>query len=362
MKTIIFLIFILCCVDMQSQEKKDITVKSEVSEVIVFINGAQVLRKKTIELNQGQSILKFVDLSPYLDSKSVQVKVNEDVIVLSVNHQFNYIDSAAKSKELNDLDIHLQAVNEKLKIENVNIEIINEELNFLKDNRNIGGKNQEVSLLNLKETANYYGEKISALKIKEIEINKSIQQLVKEKTDIEKQINQISTNKQIPISEVLIKVDSKVQTKCDIELSYFVNNAGWFPSYDVRVKSISDPISLIYKANIHQNTKEEWRNVKLKLSSSNPNLGNVAPQLQTYFLNYNTLAPIYKNINNQVSGRVYDAKTNEPLAGANVTIEGTTICRNRNWQRRQKPSAIYLYLYPRIGSHRGAGYFFRSQT
>jgi hypothetical protein len=91
------------------------------------------------------------------------------------------------------------------------------------------------------------------------------------------------------------------------------------------VNNIAEPVELVYKANIHQNTKEEWKNVKLKLSSSNPNLGSVAPQLQTYYLDYNTRSPRYLSTNNQVSGRVFDGITNEPLAGTSVGIQGSTI-------------------------------------
>jgi hypothetical protein len=75
-----------------------------------------------------------------------------------------------------------------------------------------------------------------------------------------------------------------------------------------------------------QNTKEEWKNVKLKVSSVNPNLGNVAPKLKTYFLNYYTQPPRYDgdNLSNQIKGKVTDV-SGEALVGASVTIKGTTI-------------------------------------
>jgi hypothetical protein len=296
-----------------------------VSEVTVFINGAQVTRHKAIDLLPGNSTLKFVGLSPYIDTKSLQVKANGDVMVLSVNHQFNYIDSAVRSNELVDLTNKIKDMDDKIKVENVNLDIINDELTFLNDNRNIGGKNQELSLLNLKETFAFYKDGVSSLKMKKIEVNKNIEKLTREKTALENQVNQMSTSQQTPTSEVLVKVNAKAPCKCDMELSYFVKNAGWYPSYDIRAKSIDGPIELVYKANIHQNTKEDWKNVRLRLSSSNPNLGSVAPQLQTYFLNYYTSAPRYSNINNEVSGRVTDATTGEPLIGVSIAIQGTTI-------------------------------------
>ncbi|MDR1454884.1 MAG: mucoidy inhibitor MuiA family protein, partial [Tannerella sp.] len=71
---------------------------------------------------------------------------------------------------------------------------------------------------------------------------------------------------------------------------------------------------------------ETWRNVRLKVSSANPNLGNVAPKLKTYLLDYHTRPPRYNtdNLSNQVGGRVMDG-AGEPLVGASVSITGSTI-------------------------------------
>ncbi len=103
-----------------------------------------------------------------------------------------------------------------------------------------------------------------------------------------------------------------------------MNNAGWFPSYDIRAKNINEPVQLIYKANVKQDTKIDWTNVKLKFSSADPNVSGVAPELQTYYLNYNTLPPTYKIKTNMIRGKV-TGSDGEPLPGANIMVEGTTI-------------------------------------
>lgn len=325
MKTLLLFSIILLYSSLFAQDKKEITVKTEVGEATVFINGAQVVRKKTIDLPSGISLVRFTELSPYLDVKSLQLKTGENAVVLSVNHQFNYSDSAGRSKEIEGLVNRYAAIEDKIKQENISLSIIAEELAFLKDNRIIGGKNQEVSFNNLKETANFYRDRITALKMKESENTKNISKLNNEKSLIDKQIRQISSIKASPQSEVWAKIETKSPLKCELELSYFVSNVGWFPSYDVRAKSIADPIELIYKANIHQSTKEDWKNIKLKLSSGNPSQGGVAPQLQTYSLNYGSVPPRYRNIENQVNGKVIDAKERKGLPGVSVSIKGSTI-------------------------------------
>lgn len=327
MKRCKFLLFVLLSLPVMAQEKSDLILKTDVSEATVFINGAQVIRRKTVDLQPGKTTIKFANLSPYIDGKSVQVKVNSKVMVLSVNHQLNFTDSLKQSNELEKLMAKIQILNDKIKLENTNLDIINEELTFLHDNRNIGGTAQGVNLTNLKETANYYHERVSFLKLKEIDVKKAIENLTEEKNGLEKQENQLGNTKPTPVGEVLMEVDSKTAVKCDLELSYYVNNAGWYPSYDIRANTIEDPVQLIYKANIHQNTKEDWKNIKLKVSSANPNVGNVAPQLKTYLLNYYTKPPKYdgSTSSNQIYGRVIDSNTKEPLIGASIMIKGTTI-------------------------------------
>lgn len=165
------LIFLLFPVILLSQEQKEVIVKSEVSEATVFINGAQVLRKKAVDLLPGKSKIRFTNLSPYIDAKSVQVKMDGEVMVMSVNHQSNF-DTLKQAVIATGLGKQLEDILDKIAIEKTNKEIIKEELNFLNENKKIGGSNTGVSLVTLRETANYYRDRIAALKLKDIELNK----------------------------------------------------------------------------------------------------------------------------------------------------------------------------------------------
>jgi hypothetical protein len=325
MKKILIVLLTLVSFTLVAQEKKEVVVKTEVSEATVFIKGAQVVRKTTAGIPAGKSTIRFANLSPYIDAKSVQVKVDGEIMVLSVNHQLNYNDTVKLSDEIEKINKQLGDLNDKIKVEQTNKEVINAELIFLSDNKKIGGTDG-IDFSNLKATSTYYGERMLALKTKELEIDKKISTLSEEKSGLERQRAVAGNTKPEPTGEVLLTVDAKTAVRVPVELSYYVNNASWYPSYDIRAKSISDPIELAYKANIMQNTKEDWKNIQLKVSSANPNLGNVAPKLKTYFLNYYTLPPRYNgnDLSNQARGRVTDA-TGEPLIGASVTIKGTTI-------------------------------------
>lgn len=326
-KLLVFISLILFITSVNAQDLKEIIVKTEASEVTVFIDGAQISRKKLVDLPAGKSKIRFTNLSPYIDAKSVQVKAAGDVMVTSVNHQMNYLDSVVQqSAKIKLLSQQLSDITDKIALENTNREVIKEELNFLNENKKIGGSNNGVSLITLRETANFYKERISALKIKDMELVKKIQTLNVEKNAVQNEMNQLTGgDKKTPIGEVLVEVDCPRVTKVNMELSYYVSNVGWYPSYDIRATNIDQPIELIYKANVRQNTREDWKNIKLKVSSSNPSLGNVAPELKTYFLNYYTAAPRYsQSDNSQVTGVVLD-QNGEALIGVSVVVKGTTI-------------------------------------
>ena len=311
-----------------AQEEKEIKAKTSVSDVTVFIKGAQVTRKTSVNFPVGKSTVRFNNLSPYIDAKSVQIKVDGEVIVMSVNHTLNYNDTVKLSEEVSAYAKQIQVIDEKIKSEQINLEIIAEEVSFLRENKKIGGTDKGIEYNNLKLTAEYYNKQIATLANKKAEIDKKIKTLNEEKAAIQKKTASFGNIKPEPTGEVVLTVDCKNALRAPVELSYYVNNASWFPSYDIRAKDITQPINLVYKANVIQNTKEEWKNVNLRISSVNPNLGSVAPKLKTYTLNYWTKPPRYdinnNNLSNTVSGVVTD-ENGEALLGANVIIRGTTI-------------------------------------
>lgn len=324
-KLLTILILTLILPPVWAQENKEAILSTSVLDVTVFLDGAQVKRNKSVALQPGRTKLRFTALSPYIDGKSVQVKASGDVMVLSVNYQVSY-DSLKYASGIKDAEKQLDDLLNNIAIEEANKEVINAELNFLYDNSKIGGANNGVSLLTLRETASYYSDRVSSLKLKNIAVNKKLEELKQQKEYILSDKRMEGTLKITPVSEIVLEVECKRATQADFVLTYYVKNAGWYPTYDIRAESIDKPMEIIYKANIHQNTKEEWKHVKLTVSSANPNQGNIAPELKTYYLNYYTTPPRYSTQvdNNQVQGVVLDS-SGEPLIGVSVSIPGTTI-------------------------------------
>lgn len=330
-KLSVLLCFAFFCSFAQDKQTQEVT--TEVESVTVFINGAQITRTKQVQIPAGVSELKFVKLSPYVDASTIQVKVDGDVRVSSVNFQKNYLDKQQKTAEAETLVKQLEELNGNLEVENANYEILNEQISFLKENKHITGTSQAVSVIALREASEFYDSKIQALLTKKLQLERKITNLNGQLEDIEKQLRVIQGTKLDASGEILVEIDAPAVKSANVSISYIVKGAGWYPTYDIRVSGIDKPMEIIYKANVWQNTKVEWNNVKLVMSSNEPNVSAVMPKLKTYYLGYGVKPPRY-NVTNargdtqlsvtSVSGYVTD-EDGLPFPGVNVVVDGTTI-------------------------------------
>lgn len=328
MKRFIYTFVGLLCFLTHAQEAKEIKTKAD--EVTVFTDGAQVVRKTRVEIQKGVTELKFNNLSPFINPESIRIKAVSGVTILSVLHQINFLDKLKSPPEIEALDKMLNNLASQIQVERTHLSIIKENIDLLQKNKDLSGKNNPISATNLQQVLDLYNQRITDLKFKENERTDKLAELLKKKQEIENQKNAIVGKLNTETSEVLIKVSSEKAISVPFELSYVVDNASWTPSYDLRATDISQPITLIYKANVKQDTKEDWENVKLTLSSANPYVTSETPELKTYFLGYNTRPPSYerpqtlRKVNGFIQGIVVDEQ-GEPLPGATIIVKGTSI-------------------------------------
>ena len=316
------LLLALSCVVLSAQSEH--TLDTEITDVTVFLKKAQVTRTGSINLPKGEHILKLKSISPYIDKKSIQFRANQNVAVLAVNYQLDYIGKDEQqedhTKSLNDSIDSLVLAQRKNQIM---IEVIEEDVNFLRSNRKVVNEEKVLTVSEVKSHATYQNEAMIALKLKRLELDgvqKEIRNELIRYRDQQAQYEDQSEAKGL----IEIKVDVRQNTSIPVEISYVTDNASWFPSYDVTVNDLSEPMILSYKANLIQNTKEDWTDVSLTFSSNNPNLSPVAPELQIYYLNYGILPPSYGETTSGVSGVVTDAY-GEAVIGASILVKGTTI-------------------------------------
>lgn len=217
----------------------------------------------------------------------------------------------------------MNTLEDQINIENINLKIVNEEISFLINNKNLKG-NETLTAGILKEAVLFYSTQIKALYTKQFALQTKIANLKEEQLKITKELSDLSGVREFPTGEILIKVASPIHKTTNFELTYNVGNVSWYPTYDVKAKDINSPLSIIHKANVKQNSKVDWNNVKLRFSSANPSNATKASELKPYFLDYGSKPPTYNNLTGEVTGTVYDYE-NIPLPGVSLIVKGTTI-------------------------------------
>lgn len=309
------------------KELSEIKATPPIKYVTVFLSGAEVVREGSVSIPQGNSEIILTGISPYAEAKSVQVKLaSRDVTVLSVNHMYDLANSGAPSEEMAKWQKKLESLNEQIARISNKVSVVQDELAFLQENRSIKGTSSGINLANLKSVNDYYREQNLNLRNQKLELEKELKQLRGKRDIVTKEISQQGKLDENPMGEVHIRVDAKRALSCPVELSYYVENASWIPSYDLRSSGLGKPLELSYKATIHQATREDWNRVHLTISSLDPKISNTPPTQKTYYLNYNTPAPRYtQNKDDQASGMVLFEEDNEPIVGASVRIAGTNI-------------------------------------
>ena len=297
-----------------------------IQHVTIFANGAQVERSQSLNLTAGEHVITFTGLSPYTDTKSLQLRARGKLTVIGINYRKAHPDSAKQVQTLKAAQQKVKAANDQIHQLQAEREVAVSQLEMVKTNCSVGNRTAVTPLSGIKELNTYYSQELLSLKKKIITIDENIQKATEEMLRLDNTADSIAHLKLNTVTEVDVKVDVAQACRAEFDISYYVKNAGWYPTYDVRSESISHPIQLSYKANVFQDTKEKWEKVPVTLSSANPNRSNVAPELRTYWLDYGRQAPRYDQDtdNSGVSGLVTD-ESGEPIIGATVMVSGTRL-------------------------------------
>ncbi|MEB0276921.1 MULTISPECIES: DUF4139 domain-containing protein [unclassified Mucilaginibacter] len=298
---------------------------SKVQKVTLFLNGAQVTRTSPVNVAPGTSTLVFENISPGIDVQSIQVRAAGDFTILSVKHELNYLNEQAKQKHVEELQAQQKALNDKISLLNYALTINQEEYNMLVKNQVVSGQNSNLDVLKLKQALDYQTIRLTEIKKKEQLINNQVTDLNIQQERFAKQINDILRGSSTVTSNILVMVSSKAAAQSQFTLTYLVNNANWYPTYDIRAKNVNSPITISYKANVSQQSGEDWKNVKLTLSTGNPTVSGGKPELSPYYLNYGMNYSGRQSAITKVTGRVFGQDDRLPLPGVAIRIKGTSI-------------------------------------
>ncbi len=326
MKNKILLIALLVSIATFSQ--KPIFTSAKVKGATVYFNSAEMSQSMSAILPKGTSEIVVKNVADYLNESTVRIGAPATVTVLSVQFSNNYISEF----EIDEKNPAIKKVRDSIKLVEKDLTKITnakdseaKAIELLDKNQQVFGSNSGLNVLELMKMVDYYklkrtqiSDTYDDLEEKTLKLNEL---LVKLRTKLE-----INTSKEDKTSngKLIIQVMNEIAGNVDFDINYITNNATWRPFYDLRATNITEPINMMYKAEVVQNTGIDWKKVKLTLSSGNPNQNNQAPILNAWWLSYNDVNN-YANQNqvqNRMQGRIANAPVQNDMAEVLITGKG----------------------------------------
>ena len=261
----------------------DARISTKPEQVTLFVSGAQITAKGNSNLKSGRQTVVFDKLSNFINANSVQVKADKDITILSVNYQYNYLEPEEK-KDFKQLEDSLKYYRQQVQRLTITKNSYVEEISLLQANKSIKGDNIGVTAAELTKMADLIRNRYAEAALRKLEIEEKEMKLTARIVKMDNQLALLKQGEQTVTGEVVVQLIAATAGNANFELGYFVTNCSWSPLYDIRVKDVNTPTTVVAKANVIQNTGQDWKNVKLSLSTGNPTLGNTKPNLNPWTL------------------------------------------------------------------------------
>lgn len=289
---------------------KGTVIKSTLSNVTVYQQGAQIQQKAPYSVTKGITTLIIEGVSPSIDPNSLQINASGSIVLLDSKYTIFYPEPDPVENPTNEIPPKIQKeisllqdslfdIEYEMTAIQYQIDVLNSEKRIIENNGTIKGEgkvNDSIPLL--KDALIFYHEKMN-------QINKELLRLGREKVLLSKKqgrmqlrLNELynyNNNNNLvqqqykePIHRIEIMISAEEAATGKIEVTYLANNAGWIPLYDFRSTASTSSIELTYKAQVYQNTGIDWEGVRLNLSTNNPYANKTKPELSPWYLDYYT--------------------------------------------------------------------------
>jgi len=249
----------------------------------VFLRGAQLDGSVTLDVPAGDSEWVLQGVSGGMDADSLALGTRADVVVLSSTFTpaLEGDDDALSPEARRVRDQLDDAMARTARIEARQV-VIDEQLALLKENRRAGSKDGAVSAAEVSRMLALLDTQMQQALVERAANVERLARAQAEQARVQQMFDSVNAQGFQRAGTLTLALHSPQATRATFRLSYWVDDAGWVPSYDLQVGRVDQPVTLVQKARIFQNTGIAWNQVRLTLSSGNPGRGSQAPELRPW--------------------------------------------------------------------------------
>jgi uncharacterized protein (TIGR02231 family) len=281
---------LLCLAALATPAAAQTEVTSAIDAVTVYPDGATVTRVIHIDLPRGDSVLRARDFPPGLDPASLRVEGDAQARLV-----VGGIDARPPRADRPPLDPALENRFEALRDERGGLD---DKIEAATARKEFAQHFAEASPVGIGDKGgarplNEWRQAFVAVEEEVAAANAAIRETGRRQREIDRELAQLEAQRNAdPPRKMEVKIDlaAEAATPVTLRVSYSVRGARWSPIYDARLDSGSrdrkPALDLIRRAEIVQNTGEDWRDVDLAVSTVRTAKGGTAPDLRPLIVRY----------------------------------------------------------------------------
>lgn len=342
---ITLLLLIVSCFVTQNLFADTLTVKSTIEKVTVYKQGALVSRKAHVKIPAGVTVVKVPMLSPMFNQKSIQVGVtNADISLGKVDVEMEMPNRDSVAKINDSLVKRTTILTDSIDLIHSYKNVLDQERIILLDNNNIGG-DKGFDANRLSDVAAFLRKDLSEIVDLQLGYDQCQKRLDLEKQNLSQEIKLLDERALIPKAALYVTLVAKSSAETILDFSYVVDQAKWTPFFELRISENNPSIDVTKKVMVLQKTKEDWNDVKMTVTTTNPSSNNARPELKRY-----TLPKSYSGSSSASTERKM-VKVMGTVRDNRGSIDGVLVnCLSANVSAQTDASGFYEILVPENSS------------
>jgi len=272
-------------------------VETSIDDVIIYSRGATITRTAMVNVPAGETELTFLGLPSSVNGENLQIAVSEKSVRMGQvsfktqqSRDVNDQETSLLESKIEELEAQIAGVKDESKVAKLQLTFLESLakgfskeawVNSAQGNANVGSWQQALSLMRSGSSDAYAKVRNNEQKVNEL--NKDLDVLVRSLQEA-RESSKASRS-------VTVSLSANANLNSEVKLQYYQARATWYPIYEARLDSDSGELALSQKAVIQQTSEEDWKNVKVTLSTSQPTAAMAAPSVESIFL---SLKPKYQ--------------------------------------------------------------------
>ncbi|EPG73090.1 hypothetical protein LEP1GSC058_3519 [Leptospira fainei serovar Hurstbridge str. BUT 6] len=254
-----------------------------IQEVTVHQGTAQILRVGKVQLTPGTNRVQIQNLPVSLLEESLMAGTDSNLVEVTGTRTWKEEGTAASNPEVAFLQRKIVTLQKELEAVIAKENDLKSEKGLLTELRNKVSDTVSRNLLygRVESDGKNWGTYLRKNRDESFVLFSSWEKIEKSKIKIQSDLDEVKAQLSILLSQaekstrntwIQVVNTSKESKTIDLRLSYLVPNANWKPTYILTANDSSEKGQFEYLAEVRQETGEDWKGVRLLLSTTRPDL------------------------------------------------------------------------------------------